>query len=346
MEIINKIGKYRQSNRAWYTRDVSGIRVITVHHTASQAGNKTDDQMLREIMTTHVNKGWPGASYHYVITPNGNIYQLNTHKEVTWHDSHNWDSVAVCLVGYFHPPHNNAPTKESLAALRFMLDKLCTQHPEFPADYDDVKGHRERGSTACPGDILYPYVTEYRNKLGRVEWGRGDTGTNPADEFANLVKKATQWDKTVAHYALGEPLHVMFEQLRDHIAGRLADYQRNKNDLDKANEQLAIANKQVENYKDKASNVEKQLTDQKNYYEQQLKSARKDHKGCTEGLATADKRINTLETELRTAQKEKGQYNERLGTCEAKLKNAQKESGNTQSCIESLITFLSDLIRK
>jgi len=171
MEIKDAVHKYLKEGREWYQRDVKGIKKITVHHTASMAGGN-HDQILKSIMSTHVDKnGWPGLAYTFMIMPDGTIYKLNELTDVTWHDTVNWDSIGVCMHGYFNTPHDQKPNLEQLEALKYLLDILCKEHPEIPADMDDVLGHRERSSTACPGSLLFPYVTEYRTKLGDVEWG-------------------------------------------------------------------------------------------------------------------------------------------------------------------------------
>jgi len=175
MTINNVVGKYLQKGRNWYKRDVSGIAHIVVHHSVTYTEGKTNDQMLKELASIHWNKDWPGLSYHRVITPDGTVHIINNYDDLTWTDSHNTDSYAICLVGYFHPPVNMQPTTAQLKALKECLDELCTEHPEFPADQDDVKGHRDRWSTACPGDTVYPYPTEYRNKLGQVNWSSSPT---------------------------------------------------------------------------------------------------------------------------------------------------------------------------
>ncbi len=174
MKITNSIGTYKLFNREWYQRDTSEIKFITVHHTAGRETG-TDDQILTALMRGHINQGWPGLAYHFVILKNGNIYQINNFEDVTWHDTVNWDSIGICLPGYFHSPYNEKPTGEQLKSLRWLLDQLSTQHPEFPADQSKVLGHRERSSTACPGDNLIGYVQDYRNKLGKVDWGNYET---------------------------------------------------------------------------------------------------------------------------------------------------------------------------
>lgn len=181
MNLVNKVGVYLQSGRSWYKRPVSGIAHLVVHHSVTYVQGKTNEQMLRELAQIHYQNGWPGLSYHRVITPDGTVYQINNFDDLTWTDSRNVDSFAVCMVGYFHPPVNMQPTREQLTALKECLDELSTKHPEFPAGEDDVKGHRDRWSTACPGDTLYPYTTEYRTKLGKVDWGGAPAGPKPQE---------------------------------------------------------------------------------------------------------------------------------------------------------------------
>lgn len=174
MNIVDRIGKYIQPGRSWHTRNVSVIKVFSVHHDAIPQG-KTADEVLQQIYNIHKAKGWPGISYHYYIHSDGTIYQLNKHEWVTWIDGVNWDAIGIVVNGYLHPNINNKPTNKELASTKWLLDKLSTQHPEFPADQNDTYGHRERAQTSCPGDHFFPYVKEYRLKSGDVNWGE-----NPA----------------------------------------------------------------------------------------------------------------------------------------------------------------------
>lgn len=186
MNIINVIGKYKQANRAWYQRQLNTIKWFTVHHTASLATG-TNEQILSSLMNGHVSQGWVGLAYHEVIMKDGTVYIINNFSDVTWHDSVNWDSYGIVLHGYFHPTQNQKPTTAQLVSLRSRLDALSTEHPEFPASQANVLGHRERASTACPGDALIGYVTDYRNKLGKVDWGKPEIVVPPVtDPCANL----------------------------------------------------------------------------------------------------------------------------------------------------------------
>lgn len=190
MNIINRVGKYR--TRDWEKRDVANITKIIVHHSAAKQENIEDDKILSSLMKTHTNQGWPGLSYHFVILPNGTIYQINDYNDYTYHDGTNYNSIGVLVHGYFHPPVNEKPTPAQLKSLKELLDHLCTEHPEFPADQDDVYGNRDVGATACPGDILYPYVTDYRVKEGQVDWSTGNVPPpqeNPDKRLADQFRK-------------------------------------------------------------------------------------------------------------------------------------------------------------
>ena len=154
------------------TRPLGNITKIIVHHDAVVRPHDYDSvARLRQEAAGHYNTLGPGLQYHYSIDNVGEIFWVRDHDKTLWHCGNlpwNRTSIAVKLDGYFHAPHNQVPTKEQYEALKQLLNKLCTQHQEFPADQNDVYGHREASATACPGDNLFPFVVEYRDKLGNV----------------------------------------------------------------------------------------------------------------------------------------------------------------------------------
>lgn len=232
MEIINKIGKYRV--REWYKRNVSDIKFITVHHSAIQQSTTIDTNILDILYKGHIGFGWPGLSYHFVITPNGNIYQINDFSDLTWHDSINSDSIGVLVHGYFQAPYNETPTPAQLISLKALLDWLCTQNPQFPAGYSDVVGHRERSATECPGDNLITYVKEYRTKLGQVTWGNTVPTTLvsvPSIDPCASIKAQLEAKRVEAERAINENnrLATYVGELQDSIA-RMVETNRNLNE--------------------------------------------------------------------------------------------------------------------
>lgn len=184
--IINKIGQYKASNKGWYQRSEGAIRVLTVHHTADNFAGSDDAIMYREA-GFHINSnGWPGLSYHYFICPGGQVYQINSHTDYTYHDARNSDTLGIALHGNFHNT-GVKPTPQQLASLKALLDWLCRENPQIPANERNVYGHREISATACPGDQLHPYVVDYRAKLGDVSWG---TPVANADEYVKRLTDA------------------------------------------------------------------------------------------------------------------------------------------------------------
>lgn len=202
-KIENRIHKYLLNSRSWYQRPTEKVTTLTIHHSAmKQDGRQTNDSVLETIKKVHTGQGWPGLSYHFVIMPDGTIYQTNDFTDITWHDTINDDSIGILVHGYFHPDVNEIPTQAQLVSLKELLDDLCINHPEFPADQDNVVGHRERSATACPGDNLFKYVVEYREKKGQVNWVQ--TASKCEDDLAKMTKGYEEWktksrdkDKTI-----------------------------------------------------------------------------------------------------------------------------------------------------
>jgi len=192
MIINDRIGTYLATGRSWNTRNVNTIKKFSIHHDAIPQDNRTADQVMSSIFRIHHEKnGWPGMSYHYYVHSDGTVYQVNKHEWITWIDGINLDAIGIVLNGYFHSPHNNSPTPPQLKSLKELLDKLCTQHPEFPASQKDVTAHRERGQTACPGDKAYPYIKEYRDKLGDVNWA-SPPQPQPGNQVPEYLKTMLQ----------------------------------------------------------------------------------------------------------------------------------------------------------
>lgn len=149
------------------TRPEKNITRIICHHDAVARPHDYDTMArLRNEAASHYKNLGPGLQYHYSIDNTGEIFFVRPHTATLWQAGDiavNRTSISVKLDGYFHPTVNQKPTREQLEALQQLLTKLCTQHPEFPADQNDVFGHRDITNTACPGDQMFPYVVQFRN---------------------------------------------------------------------------------------------------------------------------------------------------------------------------------------
>lgn len=181
--ITDRTHEFLAEGRGWYQTPAANKEVLTVHHTASKL-NDTEDAILKSIFDIHhVKNGWSGFAYQYFYIPKrftkgytGKWIKLNNDTDVTWHDTINWDSIGICIHGYYHPDVNHSLEPEDFANIKKMLDWLCNENPQFPAAQSNVFAHRDRSATACCGDYLYPYISEYRTKNGNVDWGFDDIG--------------------------------------------------------------------------------------------------------------------------------------------------------------------------
>lgn len=149
-------------NGTYCKRPYNAITKIAVHWDAQFRPHEYDS-VARYISQAnyHINTGGDGLFYHFKIDNVGDIFQCRNIDEVLWNvgGDANYYTLAVCI----DCGGDQLPTREQMEALKILLDDLCTQHPEFPADRDDVMGHREFTQTACPGDRIMNAVWSYRS---------------------------------------------------------------------------------------------------------------------------------------------------------------------------------------
>lgn len=125
------------------TRPIGQIKRIVIHHSAS-AATTTAAQMAN----WHVQKGWPGIAYDFVVLPSGEIQYTKDHTLIGYGVSYeNADTVHICLPGDFT---STPPPAAQLAATRTLIDNYCLA---MGAVYP-VVGHRDiaHDGSVCPGD--------------------------------------------------------------------------------------------------------------------------------------------------------------------------------------------------
>lgn len=120
-------------------------KLIIVHCAATPPNM---DIGRKEINEWHVNKGWSGIGYHFVIRRNGKVEIGRAIEEIGAHaEGYNSVSVGVCLVGGVNdkniPEANFTPAQ--WAALTDLLKKLKGKYPKAK-----IIGHNEVAKKACP----------------------------------------------------------------------------------------------------------------------------------------------------------------------------------------------------
>ncbi len=123
----------------------SETRRIVIHHSASP------DVSATEIHRWHLQRGWSGIGYHFVIRKDGTVEKGRPLETVGAHagPDNNSDSIAVCLTGDFTQA---PPADEQMAALHSLVLWLKTLYPSGLA----VVRHCDLAATECPGS-LFPW---------------------------------------------------------------------------------------------------------------------------------------------------------------------------------------------
>ena len=122
---------------------------IVVHH-IGMANN--DDVSAETVHQWHLNNGWSGIGYHFVVHKNGIIERgrpLDAVGAHCWH--HNATSIGINLVGNFEQAE---PTTVQLDSAMRLIAELSHRYKLKPGA-GTVFGHRDFNSTLCPGKNLY-----------------------------------------------------------------------------------------------------------------------------------------------------------------------------------------------
>lgn len=133
------------------------IDQITVHHTAVVlASNAAAPARARQHQQYHQSLGWPDLAYHYLIDANGHILEGRPVAYVG-DTATNYDPTGhflVCCEGDF----NQQEIGE--AQYRALTELVAWGAVEFGVDPSTIRGHRDLATTSCPGDNLYPLVSD------------------------------------------------------------------------------------------------------------------------------------------------------------------------------------------
>lgn len=119
---------------------------IVIHCAATKASM---DIGVREINQWHVQQGWLGIGYHFVIRRNGTVENGRPHDVIGSHvKNYNSRALGICLAGGIDDkgqPQNNF-TPEQFASLKLLLIANKRQYPQA-----QIVGHHDLDSgKACP----------------------------------------------------------------------------------------------------------------------------------------------------------------------------------------------------
>jgi hypothetical protein len=139
--IVDELMKHPE--KVYDTRPIGEIKGVVIHHTATKPSVGP-----HRCAEWHVQKnGWAGIGYHFMIDPDGGIYQTNRLETVSAQAAAvNGSTIGVCFQGNFQTV---VPTEAQIQAGAHLVAFL---QQELFIETEEIKGHKEYMATACPGN--------------------------------------------------------------------------------------------------------------------------------------------------------------------------------------------------
>lgn len=141
---------------------------IVIHHTDEfPLENSINDfevedpdylAVVKEIQRQHmVDKGWSDIAYHFLIAPDGTIYEgRDLRVRGTHTEGFNTGQVGIALIGNYD---GDDPSPEQVQALESLVASLSESY-----GIGCLGQHNHFNSTACPGDHLGKVVGNLRER--------------------------------------------------------------------------------------------------------------------------------------------------------------------------------------
>lgn len=99
---------------------------------------------IQDIHQWHLNNGWTGCGYQYLIRKDGSVYRGRPEWAQGAHcKGYNAKSIGICLEGKFM---EEDPALEQLNSLGELISDIRSRYGNIP-----VYGHKELNNTDCPG---------------------------------------------------------------------------------------------------------------------------------------------------------------------------------------------------
>ncbi|MCY4205567.1 MAG: N-acetylmuramoyl-L-alanine amidase [Bacteroidetes bacterium] len=155
---------------------------MTLHHTAGFAATTLNEglEQVRRIQDFHQNgRGWSDIGYQFLMDQEGRLYQGRPFfDEAKPFDegprlaqgAHvggaNTGNIGVSLMGCYHPPEGVGCRDEmTLFAIDSLIVTFGFLSERYEVSPDQMRGHRDFGSTACPGDNNYHMLSDFMTKV-------------------------------------------------------------------------------------------------------------------------------------------------------------------------------------
>lgn len=150
-----------QSPRAWLLREGGMFDRITIHHKGGRPSvSRIQNAVAAEIDgigAGHLQRKFGDIAYHFIVDYAGRVWEGRSlayeGAHVSCENDHN---LGVLVLGNFQ---EQTPSTESIEVLAPLVSALRNR---FGIKRHRLYGHRDLGSSICPGEHLYPYVIALR----------------------------------------------------------------------------------------------------------------------------------------------------------------------------------------
>ncbi|XP_063287743.1 peptidoglycan recognition protein 1-like [Pelobates fuscus] len=138
------------------------VKFVIIHHTAGEfcSSQSTCSAQARIAQKHHMdNQGWCDIGYNFLVGEDGQVYEGRGWANVGVHaPPYNSISIRISFIGTFT---NRAPSASALNAAQSLI--RCGVSGGYISSSYIVKGHRNVGSTECPGAKLYAIIKKWSN---------------------------------------------------------------------------------------------------------------------------------------------------------------------------------------
>ena len=140
----------------------NGLSYAVIHHTAGAycSTKAACIQQMQNIQSYHQKTlGWADIGYNFLIGGDGNVYEGRGWNTMGAHAT-NWNSksIGISFMGNYN---NDKPTAAQITAAKGLLSDAVARG-QIKSGYI-LYGHRQVGSTECPGTNLYNEIKKWSN---------------------------------------------------------------------------------------------------------------------------------------------------------------------------------------
>ncbi len=174
--IEKKVSTDADGNDLWWPEEYAkSVKKIIIHHTATTSNLDDPEAAIRAIYYYHaVSRKWGDIGYNFIVAPNGKVYEgrAGGAKVVGAHAAgYNTGSVGVALLGNYQDSALPADMMKGLTGIVYEKAKDYGIDVKGSSEFrgesmKNLMGHRDVGSTTCPGGNTYDYLPDLRKVVG------------------------------------------------------------------------------------------------------------------------------------------------------------------------------------